>query len=178
MFCFSDPSLPSYLPQGYCLPATLEDLSFEWLYWPQAKLPFDAQTLEYIAALDCAKDAAILEAHNIRLRSECLRVLRVSTMLLQMGAARGLSPYQIACIATRQSFTKSPLEKLHQLAMQGAAADVGAGRPAVGPPGAALAGASGAALDAAYLHHMQRLLEDFLSEFALEHGDYDEDILF
>lgn len=177
------PLLP---PQGYCLPASFEDLAFEWLYWPQAKVPFDAATLSYIASLNAERDIAILEAHDIRLRPECLRVLRVSTALLQRGAALGLSPYQIGCIMTRQAFTKSPLEKLHTAALRRAATEMAGGRPAVGPPGGIAARAAavragtpaGSAFDALYLRHMLALLDDFLGEFAVEHSDYDADILF
>ncbi|CAI5981353.1 unnamed protein product [Closterium sp. NIES-65] len=40
------------IDHGYCLPETLEDCTFEWLYWPQAKQPLSEEVREYIAKLD------------------------------------------------------------------------------------------------------------------------------
>jgi hypothetical protein len=168
------------IDHGYCLPASLEDLSFEWLYWPQAKVPFDRTTLAYIAGLDAEADVQLLAAHGLRLRPECARVLRVCTLLLQRGAAAGLTAHQIGAIACRQAFTKSPLEKLHHRAMQLAAAEGGGGGgggPRVAAGGPLDLRADGAARDAAYLAHLGALLDAFLPEVKLEHGDGDGDLL-
>jgi hypothetical protein len=172
---------------------------------PQARQPFDERTRAYISRLDAERDVEVLRAHGLGLRSDCLRVLRVSTMLLKKAAARGLSPYQIACIMTRQvravgalhphphpaliaafpspllasaaparaarrcrqltpsppryppqSFGKSPLEKLHSHAAQLA------GRSSVPGTGSA------AYDEAAYLHHMARLLDELVEDSLLD----------
>lgn len=110
------------IDHGYTLPSGFEDITFEWLFWPQAEQPFDAPTLDYIARLDAEKDIALLSAHGLHLRPECLRVLRVCTMLLQKGAAAGLTPQQIGLIMSREApLVKSPLERLHSEAMRSAA---------------------------------------------------------
>lgn len=66
------------IDHGYCLPGSLEDASFEWLWWSQAAQPFDAACLEYISRLDAGKDIALLRAQGLKLRPECERVLKVS----------------------------------------------------------------------------------------------------
>ncbi|KAI8475228.1 MAG: phosphatidylinositol 3 and 4-kinase-domain-containing protein [Monoraphidium minutum] len=142
------------IDHGCCLPDKFEDLSFEWQWWPQAELPFDDATKAYIASLDADRDAATLAAHGLALRPECLRVLRVCTLLLQKAASAGLTAAQIAGVASRQALTKSPLEKMHSAA-------------------AALAGggAGGALDEGAYLMHMGQLIDELLEDdFVLDNG--------
>ncbi|MCO5557346.1 hypothetical protein L7F22_010909 [Adiantum nelumboides] len=94
------------IDHGYCLPDTFEDCTFEWLYWPQAKLPFQPETLKYISVLDADADILLLEKHGWTLPDECARVLRVGTMLLKKGAAAGLTPFQIGSMLCRESLNK------------------------------------------------------------------------
>ncbi|KAI8468286.1 MAG: phosphatidylinositol 3 and 4-kinase-domain-containing protein [Monoraphidium minutum] len=133
------------IDHGSCLPDTFEDLSFEWAWWPQASVPFDDRTLAYIASLDADRDAAALAAHGLALRPECLRALRVCTMLLQRGAAAGLTAAQIARVASRQALARSPLERMHAAAASAAAAAAGGGVD-----------------EGAYLQAMGRLIDDLL----------------
>ena len=67
----------------------------------QAYVPFDGPALSYIMELDAEKDLATLAAHGLPLRSECKRVFRACTLLLKMGAARGMTPSAIASIMCR-----------------------------------------------------------------------------
>ena len=62
---------------GYCLPSSWADASFDWIYWPQAKIPFDARTRAYIASLDAEADLALLAVNGLRLRPECERIFKV-----------------------------------------------------------------------------------------------------
>eukprot|EP00250_Pteridium_aquilinum_P006971 c16783_g1_i1 orf=492-2255(+) len=94
------------IDHGYCLPDKFEDCTFEWLYWPQAKLPFHPETLKYISALDADADILLLQKHGWVLAEECARVLRVATMLLKKGAAAGLTPYEIGSMMCRKSLNK------------------------------------------------------------------------
>ena len=71
------------IDHGYTLPSTFADVSFEWLYWPQARVPFSAATRAYIGALSTEADLATLAAHRLPLSLECERVFKASTMLLQ-----------------------------------------------------------------------------------------------
>ncbi|RCV06028.1 hypothetical protein SETIT_1G130600v2 [Setaria italica] len=101
------------IDHGYCFPEKFEDCTFEWLYWPQARQPFGAETLAYIKLLDAGKDIALLKFHGWELSSQCARVLHVSTMLLKKGAERGLTPYDIGSIMCREMVNKeSEIEAL------------------------------------------------------------------
>ena len=90
------------IDHGYTLPSTFADVCFEWLYWPQAKVPFDPATRAYIGALDAEADLATLEAHGLRLGAGCKRVFAASTLLLRKGAGRGLSPHAIGRVMCRE----------------------------------------------------------------------------
>lgn len=156
------------IDHGYCLPDTFEDLNFEWMYWAQARIPFDADTLKYVSALDADKDLALLDSQGVKLRPACVRVFKVCTTLLKKAAARGLSPYQIGCICSRQSATKSPLEKLHQNALHLA----GTRRMGVSPKPTLSKGFK-AADDEVYFENMSKLIDEYLDDFAL---DVDDDL--
>mmetsp|Transcript_42769 Transcript_42769/g.76730 ORF Transcript_42769/g.76730 Transcript_42769/m.76730 type:complete len:622 (-) Transcript_42769:628-2493(-) len=110
------------IDHGYCLPDSFQDISFEWMYWPQADVPFSEETCQYIRSLDAEKDIEILRAHGLTFRPECLRVLRVCTRLLKRGAEQGMTPYDIGRLMSREYLTMSPLEKLHKRARKMAAA--------------------------------------------------------
>lgn len=75
------------IDHGFCLPETLEDPYFEWLHWPQASLPFSQEELDYIADLDVDADVDLLQRELPMLRTDCLRVLTVTTTLLKAAAA-------------------------------------------------------------------------------------------
>lgn len=147
------------IDHGYCLPATFQDISFEWLYWPQARAPFDTNTLKYIQSLDSAKDLAVLASHGLMLRPECERVLSVCTMLLKKGAARGMTPFTIGNIMCREALTKSPLEKLHKHALDSAAARFQISKADV--------------TNEHYLQHMSAVLDEYLDETMLEGVGHD-----
>ncbi|KAI5081817.1 hypothetical protein GOP47_0001560 [Adiantum capillus-veneris] len=101
------------IDHGYCLPDKFEDCTFEWLYWPQSKLPFEPETLKYISSLDADADVLLLQKHGWTLSEDCARVLRVGTMLLKKGAAAGLTPFKIGSILCRESLNKmSAIEKM------------------------------------------------------------------
>uniref|UniRef100_A0A0D9UYL6 1-phosphatidylinositol 4-kinase n=1 Tax=Leersia perrieri TaxID=77586 RepID=A0A0D9UYL6_9ORYZ len=101
------------IDHGYCLPESFEDCTFEWLYWPQARQPFNIETLNCIKSLDEEEDIKLLKLHGRELSPKCVRVFRVSTMMLKKGAARGLTPYEIGNILCRENITiKSKIEEI------------------------------------------------------------------
>ncbi|GJM99156.1 hypothetical protein PR202_ga16235 [Eleusine coracana subsp. coracana] len=103
------------IDHGYCLPEKFEDCTFEWLYWPQAREPFTDETIAYIRSLDAEKDIKLLKFHGWELSPRCARVLRISTMLLKKGAARGLTPYDIGRILCRETVNRdSEIEDIIQ----------------------------------------------------------------
>ena len=149
------------IDHGYCLPSSLQDVSFEWMYWPQADAPFSDDALAYIKALDAEADIRLLASHGLYFRPECLRILRVCTALLKKGAAAGLTPGAIARLMAREFLTMSPLEKLHKRAVRVASHALGAAHNA--------SRASAAELDEdIYLVEMHQGMDELLDEIALD----------
>ena len=64
-------------------------------------MPFGREELEYIAQLDARADVELLRRELPSLRPDCLRLLEVTTTLLQKAAAAGLSLAEVAAVATR-----------------------------------------------------------------------------
>lgn len=106
------------IDHGYCLPDSFEDINFEWMYWPQAKVPFDEATKQYISELNVDRDLELLAKAGLYLRPACVRVFRVCTMLLKKSLSHGLTAQEIGSIMCRQTFNMSPLEKLHKGAIR------------------------------------------------------------
>ncbi|XP_031504288.1 phosphatidylinositol 4-kinase gamma 4-like [Nymphaea colorata] len=108
------------IDHGYCIPENFEDCTFDWLYWPQAREPYNAETVDYIMSMDAEKDIALLKFHGWELSLECSRTLRISTMLLKKGAQRGMSPYEIGSIMCRETLNKeSVIEEIMHEAQEG-----------------------------------------------------------
>ncbi|XP_057531343.1 phosphatidylinositol 4-kinase gamma 4-like [Amaranthus tricolor] len=109
------------IDHGYCLPECFEDCTFEWLYWPQARQPYSAETVEYIKSLDAKEDIALLKFYGWDLPVESSRTLHISTMLLKKGVERGLTPYDIGSIMCRVNIRQeSVIEKIVQEALDSA----------------------------------------------------------
>ncbi|CAL9192530.1 phosphatidylinositol 4-kinase gamma 4-like [Musa acuminata AAA Group] len=101
------------IDHGYCLPENFEDCTFEWLYWPQSRQPFNSETTEYIKSLDAEQDIALLKFYGWEMSPDCARTLRISTMLLKKGVERGLTPYRIGSIMCRETINKeSKIEEI------------------------------------------------------------------
>ncbi|KAI3681869.1 hypothetical protein L6452_36674 [Arctium lappa] len=103
------------IDHGYCLPASFEDCTFDWLYWPQARQPFSPETINYIKSLDVEEDIALLNFYGWNLPSECARTFRISTMLLKKGVEKGFTPFAIGNIMCRENLNKqSVIEEIVQ----------------------------------------------------------------
>ncbi|KAK9829280.1 hypothetical protein WJX72_004922 [[Myrmecia] bisecta] len=104
------------IDHGFALPEALEPPYFEWLFWPQAMIPFDEEELSYIEALDPTADADLLRREVPSLHEGCLRLLEVSTSVLKHCAAAGLSLAEIGTVVSRPLVgldeESSELEKL------------------------------------------------------------------
>ncbi|XP_060213392.1 phosphatidylinositol 4-kinase gamma 4-like [Lycium barbarum] len=106
------------IDHGYCLPDSFEDVTFDWLYWPQARQPFSSETIEYIKSLDAEEDIGLLEFYGWDISLETARTLHISTMLLKKGVQRGLTPFTIGSIMCRENLNKeSVIEKIFQEAL-------------------------------------------------------------
>jgi len=103
------------IDQGLSLSSTLDHAWFDWLTWPQAKATFNEETKKYILQIDIQEDANVLK--NLGIRPECIRTMKVSTMLLKRGAAMGLTLYEIGSIASRTQLEQpSALENMFEQA--------------------------------------------------------------
>jgi len=94
------------IDHGYTLPSTisgLSDLWFEWLKWPQARIPFGVEELHYIEKLNPDADVAILK-HKFGdlISNESFKVLRITTMWLKIAAKAGLTPFTIGYALCRK----------------------------------------------------------------------------
>jgi hypothetical protein len=86
------------IDHGFCLPHVLQlsDATFEWLYWPQAKIPLSDEVKAYIVRLDPEKDCAKLrKLVGAAIPETSLLSLKVCTKFLQLGASAGLTLYEI-----------------------------------------------------------------------------------
>lgn len=107
-----DDDLVSYelipIDHGYTLPSTVSGLSdswFEWLNWPQSKVPFSRETKAYIALLDVNTDISLLhQKFGDWIPTDCYKVLRITTMWLKLGAKYNLTPYDLGVRMCRQQY--------------------------------------------------------------------------
>ena len=102
------------IDHSYTLPDTLELASVDWCWmdWPQAKLPLSPEMRDYVLSLDIKADIQLLRS-KLAIREECLKVMRISGMLLQKGVQAGLTLYDIASLICRSNIDKpSHLEVL------------------------------------------------------------------
>jgi hypothetical protein len=87
------------IDHGYTLPSTVSGLAdswFEWLNWPQAKVPFSRESREYISRLDADQDTTLLRfKFGDLIPPECYKVLRITTLWLKLGAKHNLTPYDL-----------------------------------------------------------------------------------
>jgi len=99
------------IDHAYCLPDTLQLAWTDWVWydWPQAKIPLDEETKNYVHSLDINRDIELLRK-NLPIREPCLRLMRITNMLLQKGVAAGLTLYQIASIILRRDDESKPSE--------------------------------------------------------------------
>eukprot|EP00759_Apiculatamorpha_spiralis_P032573 PhF_6_TR3398/c4_g1_i1/m.4876 len=93
------------IDHGYILPeGGLQDLEFDWLYYPQSKIPFCEETLQYIASLDADADVALLS--SLGFSEEVTDNLKAATLVLQHGASHGYTLREIGEFCRRQQFTQ------------------------------------------------------------------------
>lgn len=114
------------IDHGYALPHTLEDVCFEWEFWPQASIPYSDDIKEYISALDADADIEYLRENDIELQSSSERVLRVCTLVLKESVKRNFTAANIASMLSRKMPNrKSDIEKI---AAQAASTAIAEGR--------------------------------------------------
>jgi hypothetical protein len=106
------------IDHGCILPSWfhLSEARFDWLEYPQCKVAFSAQAMEYIASLDAETDAQALR--KLGIREECVTTLKICTLLLQIAARAGKTLYWIGSFMQRSGCFETPsqLELLIQRA--------------------------------------------------------------
>lgn len=96
------------IDHGFSLPSyrDISDVSFEWAWWKQCKQPFSPRTLAYIASLDPLQDAVILQ--QLGVADEAVIMCVISTLLLKIAAAAGLTLFAIANMVQRSGNKEKP----------------------------------------------------------------------
>jgi hypothetical protein len=104
------------IDHGLCIPDNLAVCSFDlaWLGWRQASKPFSKRSLDYIRSLNVLEDIRLLQS-TFNFRPICLRNMRISSTLLQRGAAAGLNLEQIGQILCRPDDDETQLSLLERL---------------------------------------------------------------
>ena len=90
------------IDHGLTLPDSLEVCTYDlaWLSFPQADEAFSQKTCDFIQQIDIDGDIEMLE-NTFKFRPECLRNMKITSMLLKRAAARGLTLTQISQIFCR-----------------------------------------------------------------------------
>jgi len=83
----------------YTLPESLDKAYFEWMFWDQAKKPFDQESMDFIQSLDADSDATVLR--GLGLSDKSIRTMIVSTILLKHCTAIGKNLFEIASLMCR-----------------------------------------------------------------------------
>jgi hypothetical protein len=138
------------IDHGLILPhvSALDEIELAWMGWRQAGEAWSERELAYIAALDGARDAALLAsaataAGGAPLRPECIVTLRACTLLLQRGAAAGLTPREIGGFLVRNGDSPASRMELCVAAARAAAAVAAAAGGAAGGGGGSCGGVGG-----------------------------------
>lgn len=87
------------IDHGFSLSANLDHAWFDWLTWPQVKKPFSQEAKDYIERINIDQDLKTLAILGIR--PECLKTMKISTMLLKKGCHYGLTLFDIGTIVSR-----------------------------------------------------------------------------
>jgi len=103
LLCENDDGMYSLTPidHGYSLPTSLDRAWFDWLTWPQSRVPFDDETKRYIDSIDPDEDAKMLKTF-LPIPNESILIMKISTLLLKKGVHNNLTLSQIGTIASRK----------------------------------------------------------------------------
>jgi len=104
------------IDHAYCFPTSLGEANWEWLYWPQAKVPFTDDELAYIESIDVEADLALLR--KMHLDEDALRVYRITTTFLKAGAAAGLTLYEMGKLCYRRRLDEPSQLEVHCSALE------------------------------------------------------------
>jgi len=89
------------IDHGFSLPDSLECSWFEWMSWPQSKIPFDDETKSYIMRINIEKDAELLA--KLGIRSQCIKTMMITTTLLKKAVLHNMTLFQIGSMLCRDN---------------------------------------------------------------------------
>jgi len=108
------------IDHGFSLPDCSKGLGnawFDWLNWSQAKQPFDQESKNFMEDLDVETYANALKSLGIR--DESIKTMKITSALLKIGVARGLTLFDIGSLICREKLDEpSKLELMYQQATQ------------------------------------------------------------
>jgi len=99
---------PSLIPidHGFCFPENLQDFSslwFEWLSWPQAKIPFSQDLKEFVLEeLDIEEKIALMKDLGME-NKNCHELIRKAMKLLKQAVSDDKTLYEIGLLFCRSS---------------------------------------------------------------------------
>ena len=104
--CLIDNSSRALYPidHGLTLPKKAQKLRFDWRFLIQSHFPLSQSCLDYIQRLDPENDEKILRKCGIT-SEESIARMKLSTLLLQMGASRGFTLNQIANLMLQKNYS-------------------------------------------------------------------------
>lgn len=113
------------IDHGNALPEKMEAVFLEWLHWPQAKVPFEEDEIEWVKGLDYSALEHKLRSEIPNLRTGSLRLLWVTVTVLRETVLRyKMNLAQLGHFFSRpltgKSETNSPLEMACYSALQDA----------------------------------------------------------
>lgn len=90
------------IDHGFCIPkyTQIDGTYWAWLCWPQSKVPFSPKMIRHIEEIDVDHDALILKS-QLGIDNECLRSMKISTLLLKKGVSNGFVLYDLGSFASR-----------------------------------------------------------------------------
>ncbi|DAZ94449.1 TPA: hypothetical protein N0F65_002767 [Lagenidium giganteum] len=96
------------IDHGCILPSWfhLGEARFDWLEYPQSKVPFSSAAMQYIDALDADADAMALR--RLGIREECVVTLKICTLFLQRAALAGKTLHWIGTFMQREGCFENP----------------------------------------------------------------------
>lgn len=100
-------------PTGHAgiLPSEIGELRFPWCHWPQAKVPFSDDEVEYVEDLDPDLDAQVLQ--DLGIASHCIEFQTVATHVLKKAVKLGFTLHQIGLLFERTTLAQpSNIERL------------------------------------------------------------------
>ncbi|KAK5583445.1 hypothetical protein RB653_005039 [Dictyostelium firmibasis] len=104
------------IDHSLCLPSSdqLSDAWFDWINFPQSKVPFNQKEKQLIQSIDIDQVIRQLHVKLPKLRLACLETLKLTTLFVKKAVGAGLNLCQIGMAISRyQSLDQpSPLESI------------------------------------------------------------------